>query len=631
MKIPKQGSTYSAKKNPSINTMKLDISTLDIFCRYIISNPSLIKLAEVVDLNIMIQGLDPSTYKDDPDKLDRINFIKRGIEARLQYNLSDRQLILNYITSAMGKNPDFVDLVNELTKDDLESCHRLVEDATKFSFVYGHCDDFIDLCTKIKTTDFSHRGFAINNFENLLDLTKNEFRKANQNDNILDMAFSLRSGKFENNIREVYNVVTAPSRRLLTGMQGFNAMTGGGLEAGRVYILFGVTGVGKSVTLLNMLYQIKKYNSNYQLKDPSKVPCVVYLTMENSVVETVTRLFDMTTDSQFGMGSYTVDEVIKKFKEEGQLAVTENSPIDIVIKYKPNRSVNTSYLYSLYDDLSDDGYEPICLIQDHLLRIRSMESTNEPRFELGNIVNEFKTFATEKDIPVISNFHLNREAMKTVETYANKSTHIDITQKLGKSNVSESVMIINNCDCGITINKEYDDQGQVYMGFNLIKMRDKTNVFYFAQPFAYGTEIKLIEDINGPAMYKTSVHGNSNVPKIDNVRTSSANAMRSINNITSNNASPIDMSFMDNAIYNNIEDDNISGNVIDLTIEDPEILKPAVVSPFMFGLKKEDPTEAINSGMSKLEEMKAKLNARKARPIPTKAFIPWQPEDEQEF
>lgn len=602
MKIQK--GTLPKTKKSSTNLMQISVSTLDIFCRYVLANPSFVKVSHIANLNILIQSLDPSTYSTDPDKVNRIRFIKLGIEARLKYNLSDRQLIMSHIISGFKTDPDFIDY-RELSKDEISWCNNFVEQSIKYSFIYQYMDQFIELCTEIKTTDFEHRGLVVNDFEKLLDQTKNDFRKATVNDNLIDMEFSLRKGEFEKDVTDIYNTVTSPSRRLISGMQGLNAMTGGGFEAGRVYMLLGVTGVGKSVTLLNLAYQIKKYNGKYQLKDPSKVPCVVYLTMENTVVETVTRLFDMTTDSQFGMGSYTVDEVIRKLREEGQLTLTENSPIDIVIKFKPNRSVNTSYLYTLYDDLEDQGYEPICLLQDHLLRIRSMEGSSEPRFELGDIVNEFKTFAAEKDIPVISNFHLNREAMRAVETYSKRATHMDVTQKLGKSNVSESVMILNNSDCSIIINKDYDNEGQVYMGFNLIKMRDKTNVFYFAQPFAYGGEIKLIEDVNGPAMFKTTVHGSESTPKIANVRTSSANALNSINTITQNNE-PIDTSFYDNKHYDN----SIIDEGDDVVIENEEVLKPVAIDPFIRGLPKENPYDKVKMNIVSLNDMKAKLEER---------------------
>ena len=157
-------------------------------------------------------------------------------------------------------------------------------------------------------------------------------------------------------------------------MHGLNQMVGGGLESCRVYMFLGITGVEKSVTLLNLIFQLKKWNANYKLKDPTKTPCIVLLTMENTVVETVTRLFDMTVGitSGPGMENYSLQEVLEKLRTEGGLVLNDDSPIDIVMKYKKDKSVDTSYLYDMASELEDQGYEMICLVQDHVKRIRSV-------------------------------------------------------------------------------------------------------------------------------------------------------------------------------------------------------------------------------------------------------------------
>ena len=165
--------------------------------------------------------------------------------------------------------------------------------------------------------------------------------------------------------------------------------------------------------------------------------------MENTVVETLTRLFDMVVDNSHGMQNYDLQDVIRLLREEGQLKITESSPIDIVIRYKANKSVDTSYLYTLYDNLEDQGYEPICLIQDHIKRIRSVDANQDIRIELGDTVNEFKVFASTKQIPVITVSHLNRDATRVLEDAARRGNQ-DNGRLLGKSNIGESLLILEN-------------------------------------------------------------------------------------------------------------------------------------------------------------------------------------------
>ena len=525
-------------KNQESNGVNLDSSTLRLLCRYSIADNAYVNMNHIVNLKNLIFSLDMDVYQNNIDKVNMINFVRQACIAKVNNNLKDPDVIMNFIESNIDFDSNTIDL-KPLNSDDVKWCHNLVGQSAKYGFAYSSADTMLDICTRLKTTDFKHRGELLKEFENQINIIQNDFRKAEVDDNLTDMTFSLKEGSFDQAVVNTYNTVTNPSRKLVCGMQGLNNMVGGGFESGRVYMFMGITGVGKSVTLLNLLYQMKIYNSNYKSKDPNKTPAIVLLTMENTVVETITRLFDMVTNSQYGMEGYTIDEVLSKLRNEGQLFINNKSPIDIVIKYKANRSVDTSYLYSLYDDMDSRGYEMICLIQDHIKRIRSIDATNmgDVRLELGNIVNEFKVFAAAKDIPVITVSHLNRDAAKVIEDGQGKKIKTDVTTKLGKSNIGESFLMLDNLDMGMIVNLDYDQDQNKYMAFELIKKRVKTDFNYFAQPFAYGNSIRMVEDYNTSPMYKLTIHGNMNVPRVSNVRTDSSNVLANMNNV--NNVIPI--------------------------------------------------------------------------------------------
>lgn len=177
----------------------------------------------------------------------------------------------------------------------------------------------------------------------------------------------------------------------------------------------------------------------------------------------------------------------------GELYMTGDNPIDLIIKYQPNRSVDTSYLYTLTEDLEDEGYEVICMLQDHVKRIRSSSGNPDLRLELGDVINEMKTFAIIKDIPLITDSHLNREGAKVIDQSSTRSK-MDLTRMLGKSNIGESMLMLDNVDLGIILNKEYDSEGNEYMVFKNIKERVQTFRNYICQPFHKDNPIKLIED-----------------------------------------------------------------------------------------------------------------------------------------
>lgn len=209
------------------------------------------------------------------------------------------------------------------------------------------------------------------------------------------------------------------------------------------------------------------------------------------------------------MKDHTIDEVLQMLRNDGELYLTGDNPIDLIIKYKPNRSVDTSYLYTLVEDLEDEGYETICMIQDHVKRIKSVAGNPDLRLELGDVVNEMKTFAIIKDIPVITDSHLNREGAKVIDQASTRST-MDLTRMLGKSNIGESLLMLDNIDLGIILNKEYDSEGNEYMVFKNIKERVQTYRDYICQPFHKDNPIKLVEDFYSPMpVFKESLYKES--------------------------------------------------------------------------------------------------------------------------
>ena len=503
MVIQKAG--YKKSNNEQVS-MKLDVNTYDLFCRYILQENKVIRIEHLVALRNLINSINPVNYENDPELFKRVNFIKKGLEARIDNNLNDKDIVLSYINGGINFELDFIDYDRLiLSKTEIEYITTFIFESLKWNFIYANGDSLIDLLTRFKTSDFYNKQDIVPQIGSMINLFQNNFREMNFISNATDMMFSLDDGIFENCITETYNMVTNPSRRLQSGMQGLNEMIGGGFESGRVYMFLGTSGIGKSKLLLNIMYQIKNYNNLYKPKDPSKKPCVVMLTMENTVVETITRLYDLAVENNYGMANYSVEEVINQLRNEGQLKLTDASPIDLVIVYKPNKSVDTSYLYTLCDNLEDMGKEVICIIQDHVKRIRSIDRNSDVRLELGDIVNEMKSFAAIKDIPVITCSHLNRDASRTLEELERKKNQ-DTGKALGKSNIGESMLMIDNLDFGIIITLDYDKEDRLYMAFNAVKTRAKTQRTYIVQPFIPGNTMRLVEDVGGIPQFKESIH-----------------------------------------------------------------------------------------------------------------------------
>lgn len=488
------GRTYTKvdKKLP----INFDLSSLTLMCNYVISENRNIRRLQYVNLRNLIDMLDMEKYVNDPERYKRIIFIRKGLEARLERGISDPILLYKYINGGIIDD-DIIDIssFSSLSNNEIDWINETVSSTIKSAFIYEECDRMIDLWTRFRSADYTSISAISAEIEQATAQLHTKFRKAKVESNTEQM-FSLAPDNLHAVLMDTWEETTSKYRKLITGMQGFNQLIGGGFENTRVYLLLGITGVGKSMTLMNIAYQIKKYNKGFKPKDPTKRPCVLYLTMENTVTESLQRLFQICTGEELAKQS-SPEEAERKLRTEGELYLTDSSPIDILIKFKPNKSEDTSYLYTLVEDLEDEGYEVICLLQDHAKRIRSTTNNPDIRLELGDVINEFKTFAMLKDIPVISNSHLNREGARVIDANATSSKS-DLTRLLGKSNIGESLLMLDNVDFAAIINNEYDREGNKYMVFKQVKTRIKSFRDYICQPFDKENEIKLVEDYYSP-------------------------------------------------------------------------------------------------------------------------------------
>ena len=499
-----KGPSFAKDKQLNLN---LDIRTLDIMCKSLVTDNQAIRRGQLINLRNLIYLINPENYVNDTEKVKRVNFIKKGIEARLINNLTDPYMILTHINGGILDDSIInLDEFRGLTGAEIQWMNDMVSEALRFTHVYNNVDHLYDLCSRIKASDYSSKAAIVQEFEKTINNIQNDFRRS-KNENSTEIMFSLRDEYFEDIMHDTYNTLSSPRRKLVTGMQGMNEMLGGGFENGRCYVYFGLPGEGKSSVILNMIYQIKKHNRDYRTKDPTKRPCIVLLTMENTVTESVERLFGMAT----GMDSMTTlspENAIRALREQGELFLSDISPIDIIIKFKPSNSVDTSYLYTLTEDLEDQGLEVIAMFQDYIGRIRSTERMSDTRLEYGLIVDEFKTFAEIKDIPVITVAQLNRDASKHIDE-GRKSSKSDLVRLIGRSNISESMLILNNIDAGFLIAPEITQEKERYLGVQRIKIRYNAGDREFVYLPFVGNTLKLVEDIGGIAVYKTTMRSES--------------------------------------------------------------------------------------------------------------------------
>lgn len=300
---------------------------------------------------------------------------------------------------------------------------------------------------------------------------------------------------------EEYN---KPNSKIVTGLQTLNMMLDGGWEGGRFYNVCAVTKGWKSGFLLDAVMWGIKYNSEFSLKNPNKIPTIFYFTLENSVRETINRIYVYLTGK--GIKYLTNEEALQVMNKE----IREKYNVNLVIKYKPPKSVSTMDFSNMIDEIESGNNEVVFAVLDYTKRIKSTEHSSEIRLELAQVADDLCTIAKAKNIPILSASQLNRVAYQAVENAIAKGKK-DIIKELNTSHIGESVGLIENPDVVFFINKEIDEiTGEKWLSFKMVASRieteDERGGYSFVQKFDNG--MKLEEDFGlDKPLSKKSISG----------------------------------------------------------------------------------------------------------------------------
>jgi len=537
MNLKDRKAKYEPKKKPPEGIkFNFDLTMMNTFCSYCLSENTAVHRNSLVNLNTIFSKIDEAMFESNQELIIRFRFCKAALHTKLEKKVTKREYVLRDIYGMIGSQFESLDQNNfqELANTEISWVEEMISSCMDITFINNKVSDLQYTCTEYNGASYASKMGIVNKLKTQINEIQTQFRRNDIEKDGENDTFKLSQAGPA--VYAICNKKNRPSYKLATGMQGFNDILAGGFEGGRVYCLFGLPGEGKTITLLNLLFQLKKYNRNYVCKDKTKRPCIVLLTMENQTEEGIQTMFNIACSSE-DLSSYP-PEVALQLMMAKELAVTMDSPIDIVIKYKPINSVNTNYLYKLTEDLEDEGYEVIAMLQDYIKRIKPMDENKEERFRLGNVINDFKNFAIYKEIPVITASQFNREAARIVDE-SRGSNKNDLVKKLGRANIGESSLIDENLDATIFITPEWVGN-QKYMGFKISKHRYKmfTKVAAFYQPFEEGNEVRLMEDegLTRPLYKESLVRDADEIKKTfgDTIRFSTVREIKDIEELEAN-------------------------------------------------------------------------------------------------
>lgn len=95
---------HSVVKTSKRADINLDLMSLNILCAYVLSENRNIRRGHLVNLRNLISILNMDLYKNNAEKMSRIEFILKGLDARLEKSLTKSDMILKHINGGIIDN-----------------------------------------------------------------------------------------------------------------------------------------------------------------------------------------------------------------------------------------------------------------------------------------------------------------------------------------------------------------------------------------------------------------------------------------------------------------------------------------------------------------------------------------------
>jgi hypothetical protein len=490
-----------AKRQDSVGIkMTFDVPMLNALIKYI--RCEYISQASLLNLFRLLKQLNLENYNYNPDIKDRLELLTVACEALLDNEIKDESVLLTYICQ---KKPDLKDLVmevgltkNQLPNSDCKYISDAINERLQYIYIYDVKDDIIVSLEKFGESGFTSYYDIINVLKSKLSNLMVKLNDVGAPDSLI-RSLSFSGDDYNDIIRKIVLKAKTPSTVLMTGMRQLNAILSPGFQSGRMYLFLGGTGKFKSGTLWNIVDQLRQYNPQITPVEDGLRKTLLFVTMENTIYETILRLFDMYNDTGKEIIEFTPDEVIQILREKGNFKFTDSEGIDIEMRYYSDLEIATSHLYTLINELANAGKKVIALVLDYILKIDSTkEHYGDERVRLSYAGRELKALAQFYDIPVITAMQINREGNGILDA-AMQENKEDIGRFIGASFVGQCWDLIQESDWVCFVNLEMQKStGKWFLSFKRLKIRGKKDplaVDYFNHPFVNNNGIRLEPDV----------------------------------------------------------------------------------------------------------------------------------------
>lgn len=403
-----------------------------------------------------------------------------------------------------GEDQEIIDTIEQLmnnpsirTQAECVRLCKLLADYVKWARILKVKDSFIKTLDIIDSDD---DPVDMKDHIEMLHKAAQEIEVAYNTANISEVSHT-----FDSSDPDAMKIVVAdakdarsPDKCIITGIRGLNNLLSPGYLSGCLYIYAALPGNYKSGILLKSHVDTLRYNEHIKNTTGGKTPISMYISMENTMAQTVRRLWSILFPTA-DMSMFSVDEITEMMNNE--LTATG---MRSVILYYGYREKSTKDLETIIRSYNNDSNEVVAVYLDYIKRIRPARTDNaataSEKSELHAIMNELKTICAEFNIPIVSGHQLNREAARQVDDIVRNGGFNKTDQAMGRANVSVAWEVMEVADWMCLMNIENNGETKSLM-LKAVKQRDldqntDNSITAIRHPFISVQSFALKDDIN---------------------------------------------------------------------------------------------------------------------------------------
>jgi len=480
-----------------------DVQMLNALIQY--TQCEYIARSDLYNLEKLLRYSDAELYRHEVPIYLRLCTIQSILSSMIGKGLTNLDLIRSQLRQDFEPGIEIIDdigfMKNKLNISECEYINKFVNEKLQYIEIYQKKDKLINLLRKIDdTADYNVSYFeTIQEIKSTVSELMVSIQDNDQNQGLL-REFSFSNTDAANILSNIVNKAKQPAAILQTGIRQLNAILSPGFQSGRLYTIVGGSGKFKSGTLLNITDQVRRYNPQIIPYENGMRKCILFITLENSIEETVERLYDMYSGMDSDLRNMSIEQVLETLRDDGGLDFRNGGGIDICFKYAGNLEISTADIYGMISDLNNKGLTPICIVLDYIKRIDSAHNSNgDERVRMSFVAKELKTIAQYYQIPVITAMQLNREGNSIIDSAMRESKQ-DVARFVGSSSIGNAWDIIEDSDWVCLINLELQKSTQrLFLTFKRLKIRGKKIPMasdYFNHPFTNAKNIRLEPDVD---------------------------------------------------------------------------------------------------------------------------------------